>query len=308
MDISNEKQLAAFISIISNIILILLKFVVGVITNSISIISEAVHSFTDLLASMIAFFSVKQASSPPDEEHQFGHGKYEDFSGFIEGALILAAAAYIIFEAIEKIINSQFDHINTTAGIVVMGISVAANIFVSKYLRYVADKTDSMALLADAEHLRTDVITSLGVLGGLVLIEITRIKILDPIVAILVALIIIKAGLKLCFASGKNLLDTSLPEKEQKLILDVVNKYIPSEIIEIKALKSRKSGAEKIIQFIIVIPKKMTIEAGHKLCDRVEEDLNSVIKNAHIIIHIEPCGCKCNNCKVKHQSVFCSKL
>jgi len=308
MDISAEKQFAALISIISNIILIILKFFVGIFTNSISIISEAVHSFTDLLASMIAFFSIKQSSNPPDKEHQFGHGKYEDFSGFIEGALILAAAVYIIFQAFEKIINSRFDHINTTAGIVVMGVSVAANIFVSKYLRYVADKSDSMALLADAEHLRTDVITSLGVLGGLTLIKITGIKLLDPIVAILVALIIIKAGLKLCFTSGKNLLDASLPEKEQTLIMNVINKYIPSEIIEIKDLKSRKSGAEKIIQFIIIIPKKMTIEAGHELCDRIEKDMKEAIKNAHVTIHIEPCGCKCNNCKVKNITVFCSKL
>jgi cation diffusion facilitator family transporter len=296
--LSKEKQNAAMLSIGSNILLILSKLVVGLFTNSISIISEAVHSFTDLLAAIIAFFSVKQSSNPPDSDHQFGHGKYEDFSGFIEGALILAAAGYIIFEAIEKIINNKYDHIDTTAGIVVMLISVIANIIVSQNLFNVARKTDSMALLADAEHLRTDVLTSVGVLIGLVLIKVTNIDLLDPVVAILVALIIIKAGLDLCFKSGENLLDGSLPQEEQKIILDTVNNYIPSEIIEIKELKSRKSGADKLIELIIVIPKKSTIEAGHALCDRIEEDLKNNIKNARITIHIEPCCCTCDNCKV----------
>ena len=296
---SGEKQNAALLSISSNIVLILSKLVVGLITNSISIISEAVHSFTDLLAAIIAFFSVKQSANPPDSDHQFGHGKYEDFSGFIEGALILLAAGLIIYEAVEKIILNKYEHIDTTAGIVVMLVSVIANIIVSRNLFNVARKTDSMALLADAEHLRTDILTSVGVLIGLILIRLTNIDILDPIVAILVALIIIKAGLDLCFNSGKNLLDGSLPEGEQKIILDTLNNYIPDEVIEIKELKSRKAGADKLIELIIVIPKKLTIEAGHALCDRIEEDLKNNIRNSSITIHIEPCRCTCDNCKVE---------
>ena len=305
---SGEKQNAALLSISSNIVLILSKLVVGLITNSISIISEAVRSFTDLLAAIIAFFSVKQSANPPDSDHQFGHGKYEDFSGFIEGALILLAAGYIIFESVEKIINSKYDYIDTTAGIIVMLVSVIANIIVSRHLFNVARKTDSMALLADAEHLRTDVLTSAGVLAGLVLIKITNIEILDPIIAILVALIIIKAGLNLCFNSGKNLLDGSLPEEEQKIIFDTVNTFIPAEVIEIKELKSRKSGADKLIELIIVIPKKLTIEAGHALCDRIEEDLKNNIKNSRVTIHIEPCGCTCDNCKVEQACNYDSNL
>jgi cation diffusion facilitator family transporter len=299
MHFSAEKQRAALFSILSNTVLIISKLAVGIISNSISIISEAVHSFTDLLAAVIAYFSIKKASSPPDKEHPFGHGKYEDFSGFIEGILILLAAGYIIFEAVEKIISNKYDHINTTAGIIVMLVSVIANICVSRHLFNVAKKTDSMALLADAEHLRTDILTSLGVLLGLILIKVTHIQILDPIVAIFVALIIIKAGLDLCFASGKNLLDTSLPENEQKIILDTINKYIPEEIMEIKELKSRKAGAEKLIELVIIIPKKMTIEAGHELCDRLEDDLQKNISNSSVIIHLEPCKCSCSSCQAE---------
>jgi len=306
MNFSAEKQKAALLSIGSNVVLILSKLVVGIITNSISIISEAVHSFTDLLAAIIAFYSVKQSSNPPDRGHQFGHGKYEDFSGFIEGLLILGAAGYIIFESIKKIIYNQYEHIDTTAGIVVMLVSVIANIIVSRHLFNIANKTDSMALLADAEHLKTDVLTSAGVLIGLILIKITNIEVLDPVIAVLVALIIIKAGINLCFKSGKNLLDESLPEREQKIISDTVNNYIPTEVIEIKELKSRKSGADKLIELIIVIPKKLTVEAGHSLCDRIEEDLKNNIKNAHITIHIEPCVFDCDNCKVEHTCKFVS--
>lgn len=299
MSFLEKKQTAALLSICSNIVLILSKLVVGLITNSISIISEAVHSFTDLLAAIIAFFSVKKASNPPDSDHQFGHGKYEDFSGFIEGALILLAAAYIIFESVEKIINNRYEHIDSNAGIIVMVISVIANIIVSRHLFDVARQTDSMALLADAEHLRTDVLTSAGVLAGLVLIKTTQIDILDPIVAIIVALVIIKAGLDLCFSSGKNLLDGSLPEEDQKTIFDTVNKYVPSEVIEIKELKSRKSGADKLIELVIVIPKKLTIESGHELCDRIEEDLKNNINHSSVIIHIEPCDLPCEECKIE---------
>ena len=299
MSFSQEKQKAALLSVCSNIVLIFSKLIVGIFTNSISIISEAVHSFTDLLAAVIAFFSVKKSSNPPDSDHQFGHGKYEDLSGFIEGVLILSAAGYIIFEAVEKIISHKYDRIDTTAGILVMVISVIANTAVSRHLFNVARKTDSMALLADAEHLRTDIITSAGVLAGLILIKITNIEILDPVVAVLVALIIIRAGLNLCFTSGKNLLDESLPEFEQKIILETINNYIPGEVLEIKELKSRKSGAEKLIELIIVIPRKLTIEAGHALCDRIEEDLKRNISNAGITIHIEPCSIPCNKCEAE---------
>lgn len=299
MHFATQKQRAALLSIYSNTTLIISKLVVGLLTNSISIISEAAHSFTDLLAAVIAYFSVKKSAAPPDKEHPFGHGKYEDLSGFIEGALIIFAAGYIISESIEKIIGNKYDHLDTTAGIVVMLLSVVVNIVVSRHLFKVAHKTDSLALLADAEHLRTDVLTSAGVLIGLILIKITSIQILDPIAAILIALVIVKAGLKLCFTSGKNLLDTSLPEEEQKIILESINKYIPNQVVEIKKIKSRKSGAEKLIELVITIPKNLTIENGHTLCDSIEEDLKNSIPNSSVIIHLEPCECSCNNCQTK---------
>lgn len=309
METAQIKKRAALLSISSNIILIISKFIVGMITGSVSIISEAVHSFSDLLAAILAYFSVKAAAEPADIEHQFGHGKFEDLSGGLEGALILFAAGYIIYEAVEKLLGNISSEFNTGAGIIVMFVAIVVNIIVSRHLFKVAHKTESIALLADAEHLRTDVYTSAGVLVGLVLIRLTGITLLDPIVAILIALVIIKTGIELCMTSAKNLLDTSLPEEERIVIKNIVNKYMPDEVIDILRLKTRKAGAERLIEFTLTVPDEMTIKNGHDLCDRVENDLAKEINNVKVTIHLEPCDGKCPDCNSNHSNNFvCHKL
>ena len=303
MSFSQEKQKAAVFSICSNTFLITSKFVDGVLTNSVSIISEAVHSFTDLLASIIAFISVKKSSEPADLEHQYGHGKYEDLSGFAEGALIILAAVYILYESIEKILTHKIDYIDSFAGIVVMSISIILNIFVSKYLFKTAKKTDSMALFADAEHLRTDILTSLGVLASLILIKVTGIKILDPLTAILVALLILKTGYKLCSETIANLLDTSLPESEKEIVQNIIDSYCKNKIFEVNQLKTRKSGPERLIEFTIIVSKDLTVEKSHQLCDEIEIDIKRQLKNAKVTIHTEPCNGSCSRCNLKR---FCN--
>lgn len=299
MEQSKLKARAALFSVVSNIILVILKLIVGFLTGSVSIISEAIHSFTDLLASAIAFFSVKKSSIPADGDHQYGHGKYEDLSGLFEGVLILLASAFIFYEATIKIIHNNIEVTNTTIGIIVMAVSAIMNTFVSKYLLNVAKKTDSIALLADSEHLKIDIYTSLGVLLGLALIKFTHINILDPIIAILVALVILRAGFKLSFISVKNLLDSSLPDEEKSIIDAVTNNYIPDEVVNISSLKTRKSGSERLIELHIIIPKHLTVENSHNLCDKIEEDLKLNLKNSHITIHVEPCDSSCHICNMQ---------
>lgn len=295
----NVKMKAAGISICSNSFLIVSKLVVGLFTNSVSIISEAVHSLMDLLAAVIAFFAVKKSAEPADDDHQYGHGKYEEISGFLEGALILIAAGFIIYESISKLLSGRIDYIDSVWGIAVMGVSVILNILVSRNLFKVARETDSIALLADAEHLRTDVLTSAGVLVGLVLIKLTGLKVLDPIVAILVAFLIIKAGMELCVSSLKNLLDSALPDDDLKKINEVLKKYTSEHFISYGELKTRKSGAEKLIEFTLVMPKDMHLEDSHKLCDLVEADLKENITNVFITIHAEPCDSECLVCSFR---------
>lgn len=283
-----EKKIAAFVSILSNSSLIVLKFIAGIISGSIGIISEAIHSSSDLLASIITFFSVSESAKPADNEHQFGHGKYEDFTSLIEGILIILAAFYIVYESLKKILFSLYTEIDTTVGLIVMFISVLANFFVSLYLFKVANKTGSSALYADGEHLRTDIYSSLAVVIGLILVKFTGNHIFDPIIAIFVAIIIFIAGYKICETAKESLLDTSLTEDENKRIKEILTKYITNGIIELKKLRTRKAGLKKNIEITLLVDGTMQINTSHDLCDKIEAEIENDLKNTDITIHLEP--------------------
>lgn len=286
MELNTQKKFAAGLSITSNAIIILLKIVGGILSGSISIISEAIHSFSDFLASVLTFFAVSRSSEPADKEHPFGHGKYEDMSGFIEGGLIILAGLYIIYESVKKLILGYNIEFNSMLGIYVMAFAVVANFMVSSYLFYVAKKADSVSLYADAEHLRTDIFSSLGVLIGLILIKITGIVILDPIIAIIVAIIIIKAGYSISKETLNNLLDGSLPEEDMKKIESILDNNI--SIKGYKDLKTRKVGQCKDIEITIFFEPNLTIAQCHKICDEIEEEIAKSFTNITIIIHPEP--------------------
>jgi cation diffusion facilitator family transporter len=224
MSKSNKKAKAAMLSVTSNSLLIILKIIAGILSGSVSIISEAIHSGMDLMAAVIAFFSVRASSKLPDKSHPYGHGKIENVSGVIEGLLIFVAAFLIIKEAIVKIINPS-EISEAYVAIAVMGISAVVNAFVSAKLYNVAKEEDSVALEADALHLKTDVYTSMGVAFGLVLIKITGIAVLDHIVAILVALLIIKEAWHLCQTAFSPLLDAGLTADEENRIREVIDSF-----------------------------------------------------------------------------------
>lgn len=283
-----EKKIAALLSIVSNSSLILLKFIAGVISGSIGIISEAIHSGSDLLASIITFFSVSESSKPADAEHQFGHGKYEDFTSFIEGILIIFAAFYIVFESVKKIFCTVNCEIDTNVGLTIMFISVVVNFLVSTYLFKTAHKTESAALYADGEHLRTDIYSSLAVLLGLLCVKITGNTIFDPIIAIMVAIIIFMAGYKICETAKQSLLDTSLSEEENLQIKEIINLHIENGVISLKNLRTRKAGLKKNIEITLIVEKNMHIGTSHKLCDQIEAEIENILKNTDISIHLEP--------------------
>ena len=286
MSCENKKKIAASLSIISNFLIILFKIVAGIITGSISIISEAIHSMSDFLASILTFFAVICSSKPADKEDPFGHGKYEDVAGFIEGILIILASFYIIWESCKKIISNNYLEFNSTPGIIVMSIAIVANLFVSCYLFMVAKKTDSIALKADAQHLSTDVYSSLGVLIGLVLIKITGITILDPIIAIFVAFIILKAGISIIKETLNNLLDGTLPDEDIRMIENIINNC--ENIYGFANLKSRKSGSNRDIDITILCEESMSIRECHDICDILEYKIQDKLPNTLITIHCEP--------------------
>lgn len=285
---ATKKKIAASFSILSNSILIALKFVAGIISGSISIISEAIHSMSDLLASFLAFFSVIKSAEPADADHQYGHGKYEDFSGLLEGFLIILASFFIIYEAGKKIITNSGNEIDTTIAIAVMGFSVLTNIFVSTYLYRVAKKTDSIALFADAEHLKTDVYSSLAVLAGLCAIKITGISLLDPLIAIMVAILIMKAGFDICKKSANNLLDGTLPKEENEKIQNIISNFTQKHQISFKNIKTRKSGMNRQVEFTLLVNADKSVKEGHSLCDAVEKEIMSAFSHTSLLVHIEP--------------------
>ncbi len=281
-----RKEKVALLSVCSNTTLIILKVVAGILSGSVSIVSEAIHSGMDLLASLIAFTSVKLSNNPADREHPYGHGKIENVSGVIEGVLIFIAAFLIMKQAIEKII-SPTEVKETTIAIVVMFVAVVVNIIVSKILYKVAKEEDSVALEADALHLKTDVYTSLGVAVGLILIKLTGFVLLDPIVAIAVALLIIKEAWHLVHTAFQPLMDVTLSDDEVEKITSLVKSYSPP-VINAHKLRTRKSGNVRIIDFHLIVDDAMPVDTAHELCEEIEACIEKELKNCDVQIHVEP--------------------
>ncbi len=291
-----KKTKAAAISIASNTTLILLKITAGMITGSVSLIAEAIHSLMDLAAAIIAFFSVKVSDQPADKKHQFGHGKAENISGVVEGILILVAAVLIVKEAIEKITTGVNLEI-VEVGIGVMAAAIVVNSLVSRYLYKISKSTDSLALEADAAHLSTDVLTMGGVFTGLIIVKLTGLQIIDPIVAIVVALLIVKAAIDIIRKSYGGLMDVSLPEPEQRKIETCLMEH-KDYIVEFHRLRTRKAGSQRQIDVHLVIPKTTHVEDAHQLCDHLETDIVKLLNNAEVNIHVEPCSSACLECHV----------
>ena len=280
----NAKVKVARLSIISNTLLIIMKLAAGLISGSVSIISEAIHSSMDLVAAVIAFFSVKVSDNPPDSRHPYGHGKIENISGVIEAILIFIAAIWIIFEAVKKLLGEKIELDSIAIGSAVMIISAIVNMLVSKRLYKVARETNSVALEADALHLKTDVYTSLGVALGLGLIMITRINWLDPLVAILVAMFIIRESYFLLSKAFTPLLDTAWGENE----IQVLENSLKQLDVNYHDLRTRVAGNYRFVDIHIQIPEDVSVGSAHKYCDKIENELTSNYENLTVTIHVEP--------------------
>ena len=292
------KESTARLSVLSNTGLVLMKFVVGIAIGSVSIISEAIHSSMDLIAALIAFFSVRKSAEPPDAQHEFGHGKFEDISGLIEALLIFIAAFLIIWEAGQKLLGESSELLNPELliwGIAVMGISALVNWYVSNRLFKVGKQSESIALESDAWHLRTDVYTSLGVFTGLILIRLTGLTILDPLIAIGVAIVIMKAAYDLTRRSLSDLIDHSIPPADENRIKEIICDHA-SIYAGFHDLKTRRSGPEIFIEFHLVLPGDISVLQSHDLADHLESDLKVEFPRANITIHAEPCNEGCTRC------------
>jgi cation diffusion facilitator family transporter len=282
----NAKVKVARLSILSNTTLIILKLVVGLLSGSVSIISEAIHSSMDLVAASIAYFSVRVSDNPPDSRHPYGHGKIENISGVIEALLIFIAAGWIIIEAVKKITGGRIELESIGLGVIVMLFASVVNTLVSMRLYKVARETNSVALEADALHLKTDVYTSLGVAIGLGLIILTKKSWLDPVVAMIVALFIIYESVNLLTKAFSPLMDVAWKENEIANLEDTLKLMR----VNYHELRTRIAGNYRFIDLHIEIPADVSVGNAHKYCDEIENELKNRYQNLNITIHVEPAG------------------
>ncbi|MDH4179304.1 MAG: cation diffusion facilitator family transporter [Armatimonadota bacterium] len=284
---------AARTSVFSNLLLTLGKLAAGLFTGSVSILSEALHSGLDLAAAVMAWLAVRKAREPADTDHNFGHGKYESLSSMAEGLLILAAVWLIVWGAVGRLISGETEIRGPLVGVLVMGVSAAVNVLVSRMLFRVSRETDSLALEADAWHLRTDVWTSVGVLAGMAAITVgtwagfPEVHHIDPVIAIGIALVIIRAAVDIMRRSYNHLVDRSLPASEVERIELLLMEHYP-ELSGYHGLRTRQAGPERYIDLHLEVPGQLSVAQSHALCDHLEQDLRRIIPRAEILIHVEP--------------------
>ncbi len=292
----SKKKSAVKLMLIVVIGLVVLKVVVAIITGSISILAQAVDSSLDLLAVVVTFVAISIATRPADKEHPFGHGKAENIAAIVQAALIFVAGGWIIYSAVQRIITGARVEL-AEAGIGVMLVSMIASIFLSRHLFKVARAVDSVALQANAQNIAVDVYSTAAVLGGLLAVRFTGLSIVDPIIAMGVALLILKTGYDVLKNSFGGLIDAKLPEAEEGVIRACIIKY-NCRMVAFHDLRTRKAGSYRYIDLHLVMPKNESVEEAHRVCDHLERDIKRRLPKAHITIHVEPCTTECDRCSV----------
>ncbi len=288
------KSRSAALSVLSNTLLTFFKLIVGITTNSVSILSEAIHSSVDLLASIIAWVAVRASGKAADQRHPFGHGKFENLSGTVEALLIFLAAGWILYESIHKLIRPEPVE-GFGWGVGVMFLSAIVNWWISSRLMDIGKQTDSVALQADAWHLRTDVYTSVGVMLGLAIMWVGQrvrpdidLHWVDPVAAILVATMILQAAWELLMQAGQDLVDVALPDHEVAWLGEYFANFTPT-VRGFHRLLTRKAGASRFIEAHVVVDAEMSVLESHKITDRISDGIRARFPDTHVTIHIEPC-------------------
>ena len=277
----------AMLSIAAAVLTIGLKLGAYLLTGSVGLFSDAAESVVNLVAAVAALWALIYASRPPDEEHAFGHNKAEYFSSGLESALILIAAVWIGLTAWDRLMDPQPLQ-NVGLGLSVALVASALNGGVALIILRAGRRLRSITLRADAQHLLTDVWTSLGVVLGIVTVQLTGWLVLDPLIGLLVAANIVWTGVRLLNDTAHGLLDTALPPEDQQAITRVLSRY-EQEGIRFHALRTRASGPRRFISMHVLVPGRWTVQRGHDLSERIEKDLAEALGgNSTFFIHIEP--------------------
>lgn len=282
---ANPKSNAARLSVVSNAGLVVLKLAVGLEIHSVAVLSEAIHSGIDLLAALIAWYAVRMSDVPPDEDHPYGHGKVESISGTVEALLIFLAGGWIIYEAVGSLLSGR-ETKEVGWGVAVMALSAVVNFFISRHLFRVAREHDSVALEADAHHLRVDVVTSLGVFAGLGLVALTQWHAFDPLVAIGVGLLIVYTAYRITRDAFRPLLDATLPPDEVRAVEEAL--CADPRVRGYHHLRTRKAGSVRFVDFHLLLDDELTLAESHRISHEVKDRVLQALPGAVVEIHVEP--------------------
>lgn len=279
-------QRYAWLSIGAAVVTIGLKGGAYWLTGSVGVLSDALESIVNLSAAIFVLFALAVAARPADEDHAYGHSKAEYLSSGFEGALILLAAGSILFAAVRRLVDPRpIDDVGP--GLAIVAAASLVNLVVARYLLRAGKRHDSIALEADARHLMTDVWTSAGVIGGVGAVALTGWERLDPIVAIAVALHILRSGTDLLRRTAVGVLDTALPPHERRAIAEVLRSHA-EEGVDYHAVRTRQAGSRRFVSFHVLVPGDWTVQRGHDFLERIEGEIRRTIPNATVFTHLEP--------------------
>jgi cation diffusion facilitator family transporter len=286
-EVDELKRRTAVVSVVSTCCLILLKVIAGTVTGSVAILTDAVHSSIDLIASIVAYISVRKAGEPADETHRYGHEKIENLAAAIEGILILLGSAAIAFAAVRRLVGHGRIH-TVGLGIAVVAVSLILNLGVSTLLARRARATGSPALEGDAAHLRTDAMTSGAVLLALALVKVTGAQWLDPAVALAVAVVIVLTGVRLLTRSSRVLVDQALPDSEVEAIREAIVAFAPRGVVGYHELRTRRAGARRYVDLHVQFRTGTSLENAHRTAHELQDVIAARLAGADVLIHLEP--------------------
>ncbi len=267
------------------------KFVVGILSGSLGVLSSAFDSLADIFMSAVNLFSIRKAMDPADTNHPYGHGKVETLGTIFEAGVIAATGGWVVWEGIRRLVEKRVPE-SADIGIAVMAVSIAASWYVSRRIRKAGEETGSPGLVADSVHFATDVYTNAGILVSLLVFRFTGWAWLDPGVALLVGIYIVAIAGKLLHSAVQDLLDRGLPEETVELVRRIIEEHRPM-IVDFHDLRTRRAGSQKHVDFHVVVCREYKLEDAHRVADHLEKEVRLALVNAHVVTHIDPCDLEC---------------
>jgi cation diffusion facilitator family transporter len=267
------------------------KFVAGILSGSLGVLSSAFDSLADVFMSAVNLVSIRKSAEPPDQTHPYGHGKVETLATVFQGMVIAGTGIWVIVEGVHRLIEKKVPG-SPDAGIAVMGAAIVASWLISRRIRTIGEETESTALVADSVHFATDVYTNSGILVSLAVFRITGWAWLDPGIALLVGSYIIFIAGKLLVSAAQDLLDRGLPEETVEVVRKIIDGHRPM-LVDFHDLRTRRAGSEKHVDFHLVVCREYKLEDAHRVADHLEKEVRQALGNVQVVTHIDPCEIEC---------------